>query len=249
VLKELVPFASPSPLPIRPGSRITVFAPHPDDESLGTGGLIQQALAVGARVRVIFPTDGDNNPWPQRFLERRIFINADCRKRWGARRRNEALRALEKLGLNPDDAVFFGLPDQGLLPMWRERNADTTDAFVRTVKAWPADVVVVPSPRDQHPDHRGTYLFAMEALLQAQQNPAIYSYLIHPGFFRRYAQGTALSLTPEQRAAKLQAILCHETQVALSRRRFCSYAGEEEIFTPEPLPETSPARQPAIPVG
>ena len=49
------------------GAKIAVLAPHPDDESLGTGGLIQQALAAGAEVRVIFVTDGDNNPWPQRF--------------------------------------------------------------------------------------------------------------------------------------------------------------------------------------
>jgi LmbE family N-acetylglucosaminyl deacetylase len=117
------------------------------------------------------------------------------------------------------------------------------------MRNWPADVLVVPSPRDQHPDHRGTYLFAMEALLQTQQTPAIFSYLIHPGFFRRYAKGTALCLSPEQQATKLEAILCHETQVALSRRRFSSYAGEEEIFTPEPLPESAAARQPVASLG
>ena len=61
---------------LRPSARILILAPHPDDESLGTGGLIQQALAAGAALRVLFITDGDNNPWPQRFIERRWFINA-----------------------------------------------------------------------------------------------------------------------------------------------------------------------------
>ncbi|MDN5925258.1 MAG: PIG-L family deacetylase, partial [Xanthomonadales bacterium] len=39
-----------------------VIAPHPDDESLATGGLLQQALAGTAAVKVVLVTDGDNNP-------------------------------------------------------------------------------------------------------------------------------------------------------------------------------------------
>jgi hypothetical protein len=89
----------------------------------------------------------------------------------------------------------------------------------------------------------------MEALVQTRQTPAVLSYMIHPGFFRRYAKGAAIQLTREQQAAKLQAILCHKTQVALSRGRFCSYAGEEEIFNAEPLPEIAPVPQPTAPVG
>jgi LmbE family N-acetylglucosaminyl deacetylase len=243
-----VQFAQSLTLPLQPGSRVLVLAPHPDDESLGAGGLIQQALAAQARVRVLFPTDGDNNPWPQRVLERRLFINAECRRRWGTRRRSEAVQALEKLGLQARDAEFFGLPDQGLLPRWRKQDASTLELFTRALKAWPADVVIVPSSRDQHPDHRGAYHFTMEALVHCGQRPAVFSYLIHPGLFRRIAKGPALSLTPEQQATKLEAILCHQTQVALSRGRFCSYAAPEEIFIREPLPEAAPMLQPAAPV-
>lgn len=249
MLQKDVPSALPSPLPIQPGSRLLILAPHPDDESLGAGGLIQHALAAKAQVRVIFVTNGDNNPWPQRVLERRIFIDAECRRRWGARRRLEAIEALKTFGLSAEDAEFFDLPDQGMIPRWQERDADALNFFVRAMKEWPADVLVVPSPRDHHPDHRGTFFFAMEALLQTKQTPAIFSYLIHPGLFRSFAQGAGVPLTPQQQACKLQAILCHKTQVALSRRRFCSYAGEEEIFTPEPLPETTPVPQPAATVG
>src|SRR5258707_6104914 len=38
---------------------IVVFSQHPDDEVIGTGGVIQQALAAGKRVRVVFSTSGD----------------------------------------------------------------------------------------------------------------------------------------------------------------------------------------------
>ena len=117
------------------GARITVLAPHPDDESLGAGGLIQQALAAGAGVRVIFITDGDNNPWPQRWIERRWRIDGECRPRWGARRRAEALRALERLGVPASQAEFFGLPDAGILPLWRRRDAAVLDKFARAFAA------------------------------------------------------------------------------------------------------------------
>src|SRR5499433_1490944 len=47
--------------PTRPES-IVVFAPHPDDEVIGCAGIIQQALARGARVKVIAITSGDGFP-------------------------------------------------------------------------------------------------------------------------------------------------------------------------------------------
>ena len=43
-------------------TRLMVFSPHPDDESLGAGGLIQRVLAAGGKVRVVFMTNGDGFP-------------------------------------------------------------------------------------------------------------------------------------------------------------------------------------------
>ena len=98
----------------RADERLLVLAPHPDDETLATGGLIQLALAAGCAVRVLILTDGDNNPWPQRWLERRWRIDAAARARWGQRRRAEARHALEILGLAPDAWCCFGWADLGL---------------------------------------------------------------------------------------------------------------------------------------
>ena len=39
--------------------RLMVFAPHPDDETLAAGGLIQRVLATAGEVRIIFVTNGD----------------------------------------------------------------------------------------------------------------------------------------------------------------------------------------------
>ena len=39
-----------------------IFAPHPDDDVIGCGGVIQHALAAGERVRIVFTTSGDGYP-------------------------------------------------------------------------------------------------------------------------------------------------------------------------------------------
>ncbi len=43
-------------------TRLMIFSPHPDDESLGAGGLIQRVLQAGGRVKVVFLTNGDGFP-------------------------------------------------------------------------------------------------------------------------------------------------------------------------------------------
>lgn len=215
-------------------ARVTLLAPHPDDESLAAGGLIQQAVASGADVRVIFATDGDNNPWPQRWVERRWRIDAGCRRRWGEQRRAEARRALGILGVPEARMEFFGLPDAGLLRLWRRRDETARGRFIRVFRDRPPSLLILPSPGDRHPDHQGAFHFATEALRRLGQRPALFSYLIHPGWFRFEPSGFPLHLTREQQAAKRQAILCHETQTSLSRGRFSSYAMSEELFMPEP---------------
>ena len=216
------------------GALVTLLAPHPDDESLAAGGLIQQAVASGADVQVLFATDGDNNPWPQRWVERRWRIDAECCRRWGAQRRAEAGRALAILGVPESSAEFFGLPDAALLRLWRRRDGMARERFIRAFRDRPPSLVILPSPGDRHPDHQGAFHFATEALRLLDQRPALFSYLIHPGWFTLEPTGFPLHLTRRQQAAKRQAILCHETQTSLSRGRLSSYAMPEELFAPEP---------------
>ena len=47
-----------------------LIAPHPDDEALACSVILQKAVRAGAAIRVVYVTDGDDNPWPQRALER-----------------------------------------------------------------------------------------------------------------------------------------------------------------------------------
>jgi hypothetical protein len=47
--------------------RILILSPHPDDEVIATGGIIQQALAQDLPIHVAFFTYGDNNEWAFAF--------------------------------------------------------------------------------------------------------------------------------------------------------------------------------------
>lgn len=228
---------------LSPAARVMVLAPHPDDESLGAGGIIQLARAAGAAVRVVLVTDGDNNPWPQRHAERKLIIRAADRQRLGAQRRAEAVRALAVLGVGPAETVFLALPDTDVLPRWRRRDPETLAAFAREMAHWRPTLLVSPSGQDRHPDHRGVFQFAQAALARNGQTPEQLTYLIHRPWFRPSpVPDVALTLSPEQRETKLQAILCHETQMRLSRRRFTSFAKSVELFlsAPRPVPGRSP---------
>lgn len=50
--------ANPIELRFQPGDRLLLLSPHPDDEVIGCGGLLGQALAHQAEVWVFYLTDG-----------------------------------------------------------------------------------------------------------------------------------------------------------------------------------------------
>lgn len=222
---------------LSPDDRVTVLAPHPDDEALGAGGLIQHARAAGAAVRVVLATDGDNNPWPQRHAERRFIIRAEDRRRLGAQRRAEAVRSLATLGVDTQATAFLALGDGTVLSLWKNREAAALAAFARELAARPPTLLVLPSGHDRHPDHRGVFALAQAALAHNGQSPTQITYLIHrPWLWRAPVSDLALPLTPAQQETKLRAILCHETQMKLSRRRFTSFAKAFECFASVPSP-------------
>jgi len=192
-------------------------------------------VALGAEVRVIFQTDGDNNPWPQRYVEQRWTIDASCRQRWGARRRLEAVRSLQTLGLQASAASFFGLPDQGLTWLSQQKDVRTLELHGAELESFRPTLLVVPSQDDNHPDHVGSYDLIQEALRRAGMVLPQWAYLIHRRWFCPEAAGLTLELTLRQKARKLAAIECHETQLFLSSSRFCGYARDQEIFIPSNL--------------
>jgi LmbE family N-acetylglucosaminyl deacetylase len=95
-------------LPVRPLSHLIeagpplILAPHPDDESLGCGGIIAACSAVGAPPFVVIVTDGAGS-----HPNSRAYPAARLR----AIRMQEARDAVAALGLPPERIAFLNLPD------------------------------------------------------------------------------------------------------------------------------------------
>ena len=231
-----------------------VLAVHPDDESLCAGGLIQQAVAFGGDVRVIFLTDGDNNPWPQRFVERRWRIDAADRARWGKRRRGEAVAALACLEVTQKNISFWHYPDQGLTELLLSGGEEIIGRLTAVISQWRPTLLVAPSMCDVHPDHSAAAVLlhlALDRMALARPRPfVLLDYLVHTRGEAPAGAGLDVELTPVQVARKRQAILSHTTQMALSRRRFLAFAADRESFvvadTPLPLDPSHPVRNAAL---
>jgi LmbE family N-acetylglucosaminyl deacetylase len=210
-------------------NRTLVIAPHPDDESIAAGGLLQRAIAAGGEVHVIVVTDGDNNPWPIRYLKKKVHINDADRAEWGALRREESRRALATLGVPATASTFLGYPDRLLTTMARRGDLRVREAIAASIEAFAPSLLVIPSAFDLHPDHRAIGWFAHDAAKGAN----IVTYVIH-GHPPHDRFAFRVELNAEEAARKRAAIECHQSQLVLSRTRFLSYARPvEEFFHPE----------------
>jgi LmbE family N-acetylglucosaminyl deacetylase len=222
----------PEALLRRPNASLMVIAPHPDDESLAAGGLIQRALARGARVSVVYVTDGENNPWPQRALERRVWIGPRQRAGWACRRRSEAEAALRELGGERINVHRLGWPDGGVTWMLLEQTGSMLAAIRALLERERPSLLVLPDLVDRHPDHSAMHVL-MEMVFQSMPRgarPECLGYRLH-GRSRSGAPCRAvLLLEPEEQARKRRAIAAHASQIALSGRRLMRSATDTEKF-------------------
>lgn len=222
----------PETLLERPNASLMVLAPHPDDESLAAGGLIQRALVRGARVSVVYVTDGENNPWPQRALERRVWIGARQRVEWARRRRIEAEAALRKLGGERIAVHRLGWPDGGVTWMLLEQTGSMLAAMRELLEREQPSLLVLPDLVDRHPDHSAMHVL-MEMVFQSMPRgvrPECLGYLLH-GRSRSGAPCRAVfNLDSEEQVRKRRAIAAHASQTALSGRRLMRFATDAEKF-------------------
>ncbi|MDQ6801696.1 MAG: PIG-L family deacetylase [Acidobacteriota bacterium] len=202
-----------------------VLAPHPDDDVIAAGGLIQRVLESGGEVAVVFVTDGENNPWPQRFLERKLFLSNSDRATWGAMRRREALCSLARLGVGEGSAIFLEFPDQGIGSLARRGDVTLREALRKTIDDLAPTLIVSPSTFDQHSDHRAIAYYAHCAAPDA----TIATYVVHGNAPAERAL-CRLELSGREQKRKFDAIECHQSQLSLSRDRFLSYGGRSETF-------------------
>jgi LmbE family N-acetylglucosaminyl deacetylase len=176
------------------GERLLVIAPHPDDESLGAGGLMQHVLSRAGSVRVVTLTAGDG------YVEAVEHATGLLRPRpsqyiaYGEQRLKEVQAAVRELGGNRIQLDLLAFPDGGLQPLlhahWRklhpERSlttdvsrppypeaedphvrydgADLRNKLLSILRNMRPTTVVYPDPLDKHPDHSAAGLFTMLAI-------------------------------------------------------------------------------------
>jgi len=140
--------------------RILVVAPHPDDETLGCGGLIAMAAEAGLEVVVAVLTDGaGSHPGSELYPPPRL----------AQVRGSELVRALEILSGGRAKSVAFGAPDGRLGDV--ERDAQAWLAAFR-----PFECVFAPWAADPHPDHQAAYRAALAVAIDWRAR--LYSYPI-----------------------------------------------------------------------
>ena len=190
--------------------RVLVLAPHPDDETIGVGGVLQQALKAGAAARVCLFTNGENNEFAFIVYEHRLVLKPKEFLRLGEVRRQESVEAMRVLGLHPEDVISLGYPDYGTMEVFLKYWGDTKPfrsmlsrvkkvpypdalspgaAYVgenilrdleAVIAAFKPTKIFVSHPADVNRDHRALYLFTQIALWDLQSQGRIATPEIFP---------------------------------------------------------------------
>lgn len=116
-------------------TRLLVIAPHPDDETLGAGGLMQRVGVAGGQVRIVYLTDGDGFPEGVKVHDRITHPTAADYRGYGELRKHEAEQAIASLALGPHELTFLGFPDGGLSGLmtkyWSSRRPPFQSPYTR----------------------------------------------------------------------------------------------------------------------
>ncbi len=126
--------------------KTVVVAPHPDDESLGCGGLLALLAQAGADPQIVIVTDGSrSHPHSLSHPPERL---AQVREQ-------ETLAALAALGCAPASAHFLRHPDCGL-PTPPAFDSGAAELHEILVALQPA-TLIAPWRRDPHGDHQASW--------------------------------------------------------------------------------------------
>ncbi|CAO4163811.1 PIG-L deacetylase family protein [Methylorubrum extorquens] len=190
------------------GGGLVVVAPHPDDESLGCGGLIAQAVREGRTVRVVIVSNGcGSHPNSKAYPHDRL---RDLREA-------ETVAAMSELGLSSEHVHFLRLPDGGVPSEGADAEA-AADRIADIAREAGASALFVTWRHDPHCDH--TASAAIAGLAQARL-PGIAAYA-YPVWGWTLPPEREVGPAPEgyrlavedERAAKRRAVEAHASQVS-----------------------------------
>ncbi len=190
---------------IAPG-RSLILTPHPDDESLGCGGLIAALAQAGRAPIIVCVTDGSashpgSRSHPPDTL--RTLREAELRA------------ALAALGVPAHHLHFLRLPDAHC-PASGPRAEQAAAAIAVLAKEHGVTTLFVTSPHDPHGDHAASAAIASLAAARAKMRLRYYpvwSWLLPTTSQLPTPRGYRLDITPHL-PAKRRAIAAHASQYA-----------------------------------
>jgi LmbE family N-acetylglucosaminyl deacetylase len=192
-----------------------VVAPHPDDETLGAGGLIATQRFRRIPVTLLAVTDGEA-----------AYENVPD---LAEKRQMEQLHAAAALGLMPDSVHRLALPDSAVAE-FETRLEDYIEANINS-----GALLVAPWPRDPHPDHEACGRAAAKAADRTGAALIFYFFWTWHRFSPEGLKGLSLrrlTLSAEARSGRARALACHRSQL---------YRDEGEPILPDIF--LSPARR------
>lgn len=184
--------------------RLLIFTPHPDDEALAAAGVLAWAKKKGAKIKVVYLTNGDASPY-QFWQKKKFRYSPEEFIKIGERRMAEAKKAAKALGLEEKDLVFLGYPDGKISDLFKNQKKLVSGSTKTTTNPYSdlanyrreyrgenlkADLMTIinqfkptkifgPHLRSSNRDHRATALFIQQAINQLGWQGEYYQYLIH----------------------------------------------------------------------
>jgi LmbE family N-acetylglucosaminyl deacetylase len=271
--------SAPDLPPLDAATSLLVVAPHPDDETLCCAGIIQRVVHAGGQVSIVWITSGDASELDMLLIEHRLFSAAKARE-LGARRMREARAAANLLGVPAARQLFLGFPDRGVLRILEldETSVYASGFTAATQVPYPEAVfpghpynreslerdfaallarvaptlILAPSPRDEHPDHRAAGLLAGAALARHPGSVQLRYWIVHGGEGWPSPRGLepGLPLTPAPRIRgvtpavfaltaaeedrKLAALRAYDTQLRGLGPFLLAFVRSTELFAAEP---------------
>lgn len=195
-------------------ARVVVVSPHPDDETLGVGGMISMLVRGGCDVEVIALSDGEA-AFPEADAHERVEL-ARVRQR-------EQEHALAQLGLSEGACTRLRIADGKL--------SEAGDLPARiAARLQGARYCLAPFRADGHPDHEAAGHAAAEAC--ARVGVQLCEYVIWAWHWRSpaaaeflWSRGHRVALDDRALRAKTQAMLSYASQTS----PFGRFAHEDAI--------------------
>jgi LmbE family N-acetylglucosaminyl deacetylase len=211
--------------------RVLAIMAHPDDPDFICGGTALLMARQGIEITYMILTNGDKGNHNPNITRQELI----------ARRKLEQRAACDKSGVR--SVIFMNEADGMLYPAPELRKR-----VVREIRRIRPDLIIITDPDRyfvgdsyiNHPDHRNAGLIAIDAIFPASDNPMFYPDLADEGYpphkikqlyvFGHNSPNLRLDIS-EMIEAKIEAILCHRTQIsepARAKNDWLHYWGETQ---------------------